>query len=299
MVHFKPTDDALIISSARPDGSKAVYSRLHAFQRVDTHAPTVSIKYVLQGVENYRVNQYTHQVKRGEFLLVNQAQSLEIDVDSRQAVLGLCLYVNERVVNDVYRAMTDSDGRLLDNPFAPFCQAFDFYESVYSVHNDALGQFLQHLACQTDLQTGEILVDKDELYYQTAERLLQSQLQVTKAIRRISAQQVSTRKELFRRVNLAKRMIDADVQTDWSVSELASQAALSEFHFFRSFKQAFGVSPRQYLIQKRLERAACLLKAKRYTVSEIAFLTGFSDVFAFSKAFKKTYRTAPSAYCVE
>jgi transcriptional regulator GlxA family with amidase domain len=94
-------------------------------------------------------------------------------------------------------------------------------------------------------------------------------------------------------------MMDADLQADWSVPELASEVALSEFHFFRSFKQAFGLSPRQYLIQKRLERAACLLKAKRYTVSEIAFLTGFSDVFAFSKAFKKTYRSAPSAYSVE
>ncbi|GAB3499303.1 hypothetical protein GCM10027341_22330 [Spirosoma knui] len=299
MTHFKPSDDALFISSARPDGSKAVYSRLHTFQRVDTDAPTVSIKYVMQGLENYRVNQHTHQVRSGEFLLVNQAQSLEIDFASQQAVLGICLYVNERIMNDVYRNMTGDDGRLLDNPFSTSCRAFDFYESVCSVHDDTLGQFLEHLAWQTDLKTGEIAIDPDELYYQTAERLLRSQLRIAGVINRMSAQQVSTRTELFRRVNLAKRMMDADVQTNWTVVELASQAALSEFHFFRTFKQAFGVSPRQYLIQKRLQRSASLLKTRQYAIADVAFLTGFSDVFAFSKAFKKVYRTTPAAYRIE
>ncbi|GAB3560005.1 AraC family transcriptional regulator [Spirosoma fluminis] len=299
MVHFKPAHDALFISSSRPDGSKAVFSRLHAFQRVDTDSPTVSIKYVMQGLENYRVNRHTHRVKDGEFLVVNQTQSLEIDFASQQAVLGLCLYVNEQIVNDVYRNMTGDDGRLLDNPVSPSCRGFDFYESVCSVHDDTLGQFLEHLACRTNLQTGQITMDSDELYYQTAEGLLRSQLRIAGAINRMSAQQVSTRTELFRRVNLAKRMIDADVQANWTVAELASQAALSEFHFFRSFKQAFGVSPRQYLIQKRLQQSASLLKTRQYAIADVAFLTGFSDVFAFSKAFKKAYLTTPAAYRTE
>lgn len=297
MHQFTPADDALIVSHALGDGTKTVFSRLHSFQRVDTDSPSFSIKFVLDGVEYYRVNQHTHAVRQGEFLLVNRSQSLEIDFSAQEAVFGLCLYVNEALIQDVYHNLTSADARLLDNPFGAPGRTFDFYEAVYTVQDGPLGGFLNQLAQQTNRQTGTIAVDQHELYYQTAERLLRSQQHVLGVIDRLSARNRSTRKELYRRVCIARNLMDTNPEYDWSVAELSAQAALSEFHFFRSFKQAFGLSPHQYLIQKRLQRATELLRSRQYTISEIAFLTGFSDIFSFSKAFKKTYRVAPSQYC--
>jgi transcriptional regulator GlxA family with amidase domain len=70
---------------------------------------------------------------------------------------------------------------------------------------------------------------------------------------------------------------------------------MSEFHFFRSFKQAFGITPYRYLLNNRLEFSKSLLQ-KKIPVKEIATSCGFADIFSYSKAFKKTFGTSPTAY---
>ncbi len=70
----------------------------------------------------------------------------------------------------------------------------------------------------------------------------------------------SIRKELFDRLNKAKDAIDEDISRKINISALAKEATLSEFYFHRSFKNAFGISPHQYVLNKRLEKSVELLK---------------------------------------
>ena len=78
------------------------------------------------------------------------------------------------------------------------------------------------------------------------------------------------------------------------IKEIADHCGMSEYHFFRLFKAVIGISPHQYLIRKRIENAHALLSDKSHSVSDVAFLCGFADVFSFSKAFKKHTGTPPS-----
>lgn len=82
----------------------------------------------------------------------------------------------------------------------------------------------------------------------------------------------------------------------FKIADIAARAALSEFHFFRTFKQAFGISPHQYQIKCKLKKAAGLLKEGNTSIEDIAYDCGFSDVFTFSKTFKKHFNTPPSSY---
>lgn len=69
---------------------------------------------------------------------------------------------------------------------------------------------------------------------------------------------------------------------------------MSEFHFFRSFKQAFSISPYQYVLKKKLEPARSLLLERKLPINKIAACCNFADLPAFSKAFKRQYGQSPS-----
>lgn len=288
------TDDVLLVSKKRPDGSKIIYSRLHAYEHVEKESSSFSIKFVLDGVERYNVNQHTYSVRAGQFLLVNQQQSFEVDFAAKRAVLGICLYLNEALIEDIYRNLKEQDEYLLDNPFQSDKQPFDFHETVYSTHQNPLGTYLQHIAHLTDITTGQIGIQSEELFYRVTDYLLQTQYDVISQIKRIPAQRRSTQQELFRRVSKAKNYLDEYYQEDVPNAQLAELSAMSEYHFFRTFKQVFGLSPHQYLLDRRLKQALALLKTRRYTVTDIAHLTGFIDVYSFSKAFKKAFGIPPS-----
>ena len=94
----------------------------------------------------------------------------------------------------------------------------------------------------------------------------------------------------------AKDLIDARYRDPLDVPALARAAHLSTAHFSREFGKAFGVTPHQYLLTRRLERAAALLRSTDRTVTEICFMVGLQSVGSFTSSFGRAYGGTPSAY---
>lgn len=86
-------------------------------------------------------------------------------------------------------------------------------------------------------------------------------------------------------------------ENDISVSSLASMCGISEVYFRRLFLKAFGVSPKEYVIQKRIEYAKSLLCSESFSVMEVAALCGYSEPCHFSREFLKRVGISPSQYC--
>jgi AraC-like DNA-binding protein len=80
------------------------------------------------------------------------------------------------------------------------------------------------------------------------------------------------------------------------VGDLADAARLSRAHFSREFRRAFGESPHKYLLTRRLERAAALLRTTDWSVAEICFSVGLSSVGSFTTSFTRTFGLPPTAY---
>ncbi|MFC4891305.1 helix-turn-helix transcriptional regulator [Streptomyces beijiangensis] len=80
------------------------------------------------------------------------------------------------------------------------------------------------------------------------------------------------------------------------MADLAAAAALSPAHFSRCFKAAFGESPHQYLLTRRLERAAALLLATDWTVAAIGVAVGVRSIGSFTTSFRRLYGMTPQAY---
>jgi AraC-like DNA-binding protein len=94
----------------------------------------------------------------------------------------------------------------------------------------------------------------------------------------------------------AKDVADAHYVEPLGVDDLAGAAGLSRAHFSREFRRAFGESPHAYLLTRRLERAAALLRATDSSVADICFAVGLRSVGSFTTSFTRTYGMSPTAY---
>jgi AraC-like DNA-binding protein len=94
----------------------------------------------------------------------------------------------------------------------------------------------------------------------------------------------------------AKDLADSRYFEPLGVDDLARAAGLSRAHFSREFRRAFGESPHAYLLTRRLERAAALLRTTDRSVAEICFAVGLRSVGSFTSSFTRTYGRSPTAY---
>jgi AraC-like DNA-binding protein len=96
----------------------------------------------------------------------------------------------------------------------------------------------------------------------------------------------------------AKDLADARYSETLQVADLARAAGLSRAHFSREFRRAFGETPHAYLLTRRLERAASLLRGTDNSVAEICLAVGLQSVGSFTTSFTRTYGISPTAYRV-
>jgi AraC-like DNA-binding protein len=94
----------------------------------------------------------------------------------------------------------------------------------------------------------------------------------------------------------ARDLADARYFEPLDVAQLATAAGLSRAHFSREFRRAFGVSPHAYLLTRRLERAAALLRTTDSSVLEICTSVGLQSLGSFTTSFKRTYGKTPTEY---
>ena len=94
----------------------------------------------------------------------------------------------------------------------------------------------------------------------------------------------------------AKDLADARYFEALEVDDLAAAAGLSKAHFSREFRRAFGESPHAYLLTRRLERAATLLRNTDRSVADICLSVGLRSIGSFTTSFSRTFGRSPTAY---
>jgi transcriptional regulator GlxA family with amidase domain len=99
--------------------------------------------------------------------------------------------------------------------------------------------------------------------------------------------------ELLRRLLRAKDRMDVASHEEWPVERLARVSHVSEAHFARSFKDAFGAPPHRYLLSRRIERAKALLRDTELSITDIAFETGWKSLGTFGRIFRDVTGESP------
>ncbi|MFN8619807.1 MAG: AraC family transcriptional regulator [Chloroflexota bacterium] len=94
----------------------------------------------------------------------------------------------------------------------------------------------------------------------------------------------------------ARDLVDARYTEPLTVDDMAAEAGLSRAHFSVEFRRAFGLTPHVYLLTRRLERAAALLRTTDHSVTQICMDVGWSSVGSFTTSFRRLYGCAPTVY---
>ncbi len=94
----------------------------------------------------------------------------------------------------------------------------------------------------------------------------------------------------------AKDLVDSRYAEPLDVDDLAREAGLSRAHFSAEFRRAFGETPHAYLLTRRLERAAALLRTTDHSVTDICMSVGLSSLGSFTTTFRRMFGRTPTAY---
>ncbi len=281
------------LSLNKPSDSDVVYySELNDWFTTNAFR-SLSLKYVVDRCIYYKVGNKEHAVNEGNFLLACKQPDVSAYFDSKRTVRSICIDICPATFAEAFTVLTAQNDHQFDNYLAGYFKTPEFFEAVCPVNAAQFGNKLNELVQAIANGYAHRYVDK-EWFLDLIEKIILHEYGNYLALNGLHSVRPETRKELLRRLKIAKHYIEDQYLAIEEISQVASHCAMSEFHFFRAYKQAFGVSPYQYILNKRLERAKELIVKGHMSVTAIAGHCNFPDIFTFSKAFKRQFGVAPT-----
>lgn len=251
-----------------------------------------SIKYVLEHTIYYKTGSREHEVKAGHYLLACKQPGVKAYFHSAMPVKSICIDICPRSFAEAYHLLLSKNDDL-DSQLDSYFRYPEFCEHISTMDHSALGYQLQALVPL--VKSGRAEAINKEWFLALTEKVIYKEYGNYMALKNIHSVRASTRKELLRRLQLGKDYMDEHYLQIREIRQVADHCALSEYHFFRSFKQAFGMTPLQYVTSRKMSLAKELVLCREKTLAEVALSCNFPDVFTFSKAFKRYYGVPPSA----
>jgi AraC family transcriptional regulator len=253
-----------------------------------------SIKLTLKGAENYKINGKEFKVPELCFLTATAPCDSVGYFESDSIVKGLCIEIKMELINDAFTVLSEKNKIDLDNNFLGYFKSEKFFENVYPAFKSELGIKLFSIAEKFNPVEKKISFINYEMFLELTEIVIEHECENLRNLNLLSSLKISTKKEILKRLLQGRNFIDDNFKEKIDVKEIARLSCLSEFHFFRSFREAFGISPHNYIIKRRLKEAQKLLQTENASIGEIAFECGFADIHSFSKSFKKNLGYSPS-----
>jgi AraC-like DNA-binding protein len=121
-------------------------------------------------------------------------------------------------------------------------------------------------------------------------------LEQFKTVNRIKASAESTKVDLHKKLKLALKYMQENMEVEVTLAKLSDTAHLSPFHFLRLFKATYELTPLQYLTRLRMKKACRLLKTTNRSVGWIGDSCGFESQSSFIRLFKKEFGTTPQVF---
>jgi AraC-like DNA-binding protein len=266
---------------------------LHATARrhlVNDYAGPLSIKTVIRGQVYWVVDGRPLLVDSNSFLVLGDGQRYSMNIDSVTAVETCCVFFRsgfvEKVAQDATTPLEDS----LDSPWRDAPQ-LDFLSRLHSDSRQAILAPVRSLAgrCSRELQPSSF----EEDFLTLSQTLLSFYQQVKAEFSRVPAVKASTRRELFRRLQIAREFLHGNADRRVSLEEVSREACISRYHLHRAFRRVFRLTPHRYITALRLDRARSLLQSGR-GVTEVAMEVGFTSASAFTRLFRSRHGFPPS-----
>ena len=248
-----------------------------------------SLKFVIDECIYYKKGKKEYAVKANTYLTA--CKYSDVQAYNLFPIKSICIDICPRTVAETFTVLT-SKNEDFDNYLSGYFKSPEFFESIHSVYNTSIGNKLQQLLYL--IRLGQPVTVGKEWFIDLSERIVYQEYGNYLALNEINSVKPSTRKEVLERLHVAKEYIDANFLQISEIKEVADYCNMSEFHFYRRFKEVYKKTPYQYITENKMQLAKQMLLEKSHTISDVAILCSYPDVFTFSKAFKKFYGVSPS-----
>jgi AraC-like DNA-binding protein len=254
----------------------------------------LSLKFFPKGRAHYRVEGRSFCVRENQLLVLNRHQPYQMRIEEKTEVHSLCIFFQKDLAADVQFNSSSSLNQLLDQPFSAPEASIDFFEKPYPVK----GSVQQKLLCLQRQLAGShpFPAAVNETLQGIMYELLLLNGQTRREIDTLSASRISTRQELYRRLNTVGEYIRENYATHLTLHQLAGVACLSPNHLLRTFRQLYGQSPFGMVARLRMEKACQLLRTTALPVSDVCAAVGFESLSSFSGLFKRCHGVSPQQY---
>lgn len=263
------------------------------------HMSNFSIKTVFSGNRTFNIGKRQLNLYPESFLVIKKGTTYSSKIDSSVPVNNLSISFSPSFLSDFNRMQKYNHADLLDEPFqdGDFPE-FSFMETIYPFSGD-MKYNIMHLKDHLEQGTPDDLLINEYLHHCLINYYKVYNKEVVDKSEKLNFLNSSTKVEILKRLTLAKEYIISNYNKDIDLEDIARHACLSVNHLLRTFKQAYGQSPHQFLIKTRIDRSKYLLKNTNYTINEIVEIIGFECPSSFIRLFKGINKITPGKYRVE
>jgi AraC family transcriptional regulator len=260
------------------------------------HVSDFSIKTVFSGNRTFNIGKRQLSLYPESFVAINKGTSYSSKIDSAVPVNSLSISFSPAFLNDFQRLHKHTGSYLLDEPFETGDYPdFSFMETIYPFSGD-MKYNIMHLKEQLEEGPADDLLLNEYLHHCLINYYKVYNQEIVDKSEKLKFLNSSTKVEILKRLTLAKEYIISNYNKNIDLDDIAKHACLSVNHLLRTFKQAYGQSPHQYLIKIRVDRAKYLLKNTNYALNEIVEIIGFECPSSFIRLFKGMNKTTPGKY---
>ena len=267
----------------------AVLNGRNSYYVTDEVEGTLSVKTMLSGRGNWITPNGRHSLEEGSYLILNRGQRYSVNIRTRELSETFCAFFRPGYVESVADAARREPAGLLE--FSHKTTETSFYERVNPA-DEFVWPALSRL--RAAVRRGlESELESDDLMIGLALGLLKANQAARTEALQLDISSESTREEIFRRLNMARDFMFANLSASLDLATISSAASLSPFHFHRLFKRAYKETPHEFLTRLRLAKAKRLLASSDKPLTEVAWYVGFEGPASLSKVFKRTTGVTP------
>ncbi len=260
------------------------------------HTSNFSIKTVFSGNRTFTIGKRQLNLYPESFLVIKKGTAYSSKIDSSVPVNNLSISFSPSFLSDFNRMQKYNHADLLDEPFQDGdYPEFSFMETIYPFSGD-MKYNIMHLKDHLEKGTPDELLINEYLHHCLINYYKVYNKEVVDKSEKLNFLNSSTKVEILKRLTLAKEYIISNYNKDIELDDIARHACLSVNHFLRTFKQAYGQSPHQFLIKTRIDRSKYLLKNTNYTINEVVEIIGFECPSSFIRLFKSINKLTPGKY---